>query len=141
MAFWRLQRKKPILVCQSNYRADHHGDTPERFTDRINLHQLISESTFNVLERNQSLLDLMFTNTPHSVLSAYTAPPLADHCPVIAHMSLQRARPVKSYERECFLYKKANVSELHKALGAINWDDVLDRPVDQAALLWTETFF
>ena len=29
--------------------TDHHGDTLKRFTDSINLHQLISESTFNVL--------------------------------------------------------------------------------------------
>ena len=120
--------------------TDHHGDALKHFTDSVNLHQLISESTFNVLERNQSLLDLMFTNTPHSVLSAYTAPPLADHCPVIAHTSLRKTRHAKTSERECFLYSKTNVSELHEALDAINWDDVLDRPVDQAALLWTETF-
>ena len=75
----------------------------------------------------------MFTNTPHSVLSAYTAPPLADHCPAKTHTSLKRTRPVKSYEQECFLYSKANVSELHEALDAT-------RQVDQAALLWTETF-
>ena len=30
---------------------------------------------------------------------------------------------------------------MHEALDAINWDDVLDNPVDQAALLWTDTFF
>ena len=122
--------------------TDHLGDDLKHFTDSINLHQLISESGFNVLERkiNQSLLDLMFTNIPHSVLSAYTAPPLADHCPVTAHTSLKKTRPVKSSERERFLYGEANVSELHEALDAINWDDVHDRLVDQAALPWTETF-
>ena len=82
----------------------------------------------------------MFANTPQGVLSAYTAPPLADYCPVIAHTSPKKIRPFKSSERERFLYSEAKVSELHEALDAINWDDVLDRLVDQAALLWTETF-
>ena len=116
MACWRLQREKPMLVADQT--TDHHDQ--KCFTDSIDLHQLISESTFNVRERNQSLFDLMFTNTAHSVLSADTSPPVTDHCPVIAHTSLKRARPVKSYKRECFLYSKANISELHEALGVIN---------------------
>ena len=82
----------------------------------------------------------MFTNAPQIVLSAYTAPPLADHCPVIAHTSLKKTRNVKPSKQERFLYSEANVPELHEALDAIKWHDVLDRPVDQAALLWTETF-
>ena len=82
----------------------------------------------------------MFTNSPQSVLSSYTLPPIVDHCAVVAHLSAKKSRPPKPYRRNIFMYDKADAIQLWDALEAIDWDSILQGSLEEAVLGWTDSF-
>ena len=122
----------------SNQSTDSQGEALTLCADSLNLHQIITQPTYNVLSGTESLLDLMFTNAPQSVLSSYTLPPIADHCAVVAHLSAKKSRPPKPYGHKIFMYDKADARQLWDALEAIDWDSILQGSLEEAVLGWTD---
>ena len=124
----------------NNQSTDPQGEALKLCSDSLNLHQIVTQPTYNVLSGKESLLDLMFTNAPHSVLSSYTLPPLADHCPVVAHLSAKKSHPPKAYKRKIFLYDKTDTRQLRDALEEVDWESIVQGSLDEAVLGWTDSF-
>ena len=120
--------------------TDTEGDHLKTFTDGLNLHQLINSPTYNTTSDHPSLLDLIFTNRPAAVLSTATLPPVADHSPVLVHLSLNKAVSKKPYHINCFLYSDIDHESLHLALTAAAWPDLSGIDIDRAVVLWTDCF-
>ena len=116
------------------------GLSLKNFADGHQLYQVITSPTYNVTEEKQSLLDLVFTNQPTSIISWDVLSPVADHCPVLVHLSLKKSPPPKPFTVKKFLYAQANLPALLADLDAIDWDIVLDREVCDAAAKWSNLF-
>ena len=96
---------------------------------RINI---VTSTIYNVTEGKQSLLVLVFTDQPTSIISSDVLPPVADHSSVLVHLSL-KGPPPKPFTVKKSLYSQANLPALLADLNAIDWDIVLDREVYNAA--------
>ena len=73
------------------------GLSLKNFADGHQQYQVITSPTYNVTEEKQSLLDLVFTNQPTSIISWDVLSPVADHCPVLVHLSLKKVHPKAFY--------------------------------------------
>ena len=72
-------------------RTDNDGEALKSFSDGNQLYQIVTSPTYNTTDTkyNPTLLDLAFTNHPSSVQSHTVLPPVADHCPVLLHLSFK----------------------------------------------------
>lgn len=124
----------------SSQDTNSEGRALKVFADSHNLHQLVTDPTYNVSSNNPSLLDLVFTNRPCSVLSTSTLPPMADHCPVVTSLSLTKSPPPKSYSRVQFVYADADVDGLLHYLSSVNWPDFDRLDVNDSTVCWSDIF-
>ena len=88
--------------CQDQT-TDADGSALKHSTDGFALNQVITRPTYNVDADNAALLDLIFVSNPSSVVSTTVLPPVSDHCPVIAHMSIRKTPPLKPFTKISFL--------------------------------------
>ena len=81
----------------SGQQTNQAGLSLKNFADGHQLYQVITSPIYNVTEEKQSLLDLVFTNQPTSIKSWDVLSPVADHCPVLVHLSLKKVHPKAFY--------------------------------------------
>ena len=125
--------------CQQQH-TDDAGEALKQFTDCHGFHQVVRCPTYNMSDR-PSLLDLVFVNQPSIVVSSSVLPPLADHGPVIAQLSLKKSRAPKPYYCERFVYCDADVDGLQRTLASFDWNSTLAcGSVHVAAASWTDFF-
>jgi len=75
------------------------------------MHDCGFAQTVNFPSRNDSILDLFFTNRPTLVQEFYSAPGISDHETVMVTLEPQAFyNPIESYK--IYLWNKANFSEL-----------------------------
>ena len=100
---------------------------------------MITHLTYNIAAANPVLLDLVFVSKPSSVVSTTVLPPVSDHCPVVARLSIRKAPPLKSYTRISWCYEDADVDVLKQSLAACDWASLLlQNSTDAAVCAWTE---
>jgi hypothetical protein len=89
------------------------------------LTQIITDPT-RYTDDNAHLLDLIITDSPLQVLDSGTRAPLSklDHCIVYCKLNLKISHP-RSYQRQVWDYKFANVIELDQAIRAAPFDSLL----------------
>ena len=82
-------------------------------TSAANLIQMHSEST-----REKALLDLIFTTNPTLFRNSTSVPGISDHDMVVSDID---TKPIitKQQRRKCFIFSKANWSDLNKAISEI----------------------
>ena len=106
--------------------------------DGHDLLQLISSPTYNVCSAKPVLLDLYFIARPiaSSVKTAFTLPPVADHCVVVVNLFIKKSYALKPYIKECWDYKIADVATLQEHLTSCIWTDNMVLNLDSAVKCW-----
>ncbi len=120
--------------------TDTDGLSLKQFASGHNLHQMITMPTYNATSSKPVLLDLIFTTSPTSVLSSSVLPPVADHCAVIAHLSLKKAPALKPYNVESFDYANADLPALHYSLKSVDWCSLRSSDLNDAVTCWERKF-
>ena len=84
--------------------------------------------TVHIPTREESILDLVFTNTPSFVQDVYIVPGLGDH-DIVTVDALLTPQRIKLPRRKVYLYKKGNFDEINKDIQ--NFADTLTDDVIQ----------
>lgn len=121
--------------------TDPDGIALKHLTDGLALHQVITRPTYNVDAANPALLDLIFVSKPSSVVSTTVLPPVSDHCPVIAHLSIRKAPPLKSFTKISWSYDTANEDLLKQSMSSCDWASLpVMNSLDAAVSAWQRMF-
>ena len=129
------------ILWYDSQRTDVAGEQVKHFTDSHGFHQVVNGPTYHCTSSSPSLLDLIFTNRPTSVISSSVLPSLSDHCAVITSLSLRKPPPPKPYTTQASVYSKAKPVELQNSLSSVDWSTVLSaESLDGITSSWTEVF-
>ena len=112
----------------------------EDFSYEHGLSQIVKGPTRCVDGGSPSQLDLVFLSEPQRLISASVLPPLSDHCPTLACLSVkpQTRRSAVAYSWDYF---NADWEALREALRAADWSSVLCcTDVDAALQKWSDLF-
>ena len=119
---------------------DSCGEALKCFADSHHLQQIVAEPTFNVASESlrPSLLDLIFTNNPATLLSHNVLPPIADHCPVHIHLTLKKSLLPRSFVHKHYLYSDARLDDLIANLQSADWHATGN--ISDTVASWTQHF-
>ena len=119
---------------------DTSGEALKCFADSYQMHQIITEPTYNVTSERASQLDLVFTNNAASVRSHSVLAPIADHCPVQVQLSLKRSHPPKPFVVNHYLYDEALLPDLLNSLRTADWCNNITGDISLTTASWTQHF-
>ncbi len=99
-----------------------------RLIASYNAEQLINEPT-HFTEQSSSLIDLMFIQNIHHVITSFVADPFIPdvirfHCPIVTVLKFDKPKN-NMYKRRIWLYDRANFDEYREILKNHNWNDLL----------------
>ncbi len=105
-----------------------------------NMHQFISEPT-RVTENSKSCLDIIASNNKNIIKDTWVVPPaLGDHHSVFCSFDHKKQKQ-KTFQREIWLYDKADYEGLNNALDAVDWDnELLGDTLDESCSKWLEKY-
>ena len=129
-----IQPKCTIFVGDFNAKNIHWGFTDRNnalgsrlydFTIRRGLKQMIKEPT-RIINNQESLLDLIFTDSPDLITDFGVTAPLhefCDHCIIFGNFELLRCTTNHTFTKEQFDFRNVNWETLNTHLREANWEN------------------
>ena len=129
------------ILWDDNHNESELGTKLRDLINGNNLFQLIQEPTHVTLQ-NQSLLDIIITDSPGYTINSGVGPPLGDpyHCLIFCTVRIQKNKTL-CYPRNIWMYKLGDYDSLDKSLKAAPWGtmDIFD-DINDASNYFSELF-